>query len=651
MVIWNAEIKEIERLNESLEGKFPELEKELQYLVKTDDENVALLYSRRCLEVIISDLCESELIRSRGTEPLKGIIDKLQKEEKVPYHIIASMHGLNTLSNFGTHPKDFDPEQVKPVLNNLVIIIKWYLRHKDPATFSKLKTGEEKYKPEPAGISSKIIHIPKKVLILISGLLLIVIISITVLGKFDVLSLGNLTKNSKSIAVLPFTNLSNDPEQEYFTIGMVDDILDKLFKIGDLKVIARTSSERFKNTSLSLREIAHKLGVETIMEGSVSKIGNNIKITVQLIDARTEAHMWSEIYEKDISDIFLIQSEVAQAVASELKAVINPEEKQLIDKRPTTNMEAYEAYQKGMLCYRRLGKNDLETAMHYFELAIEKDPGFALAYAGIGKVWRGREQMGIISSSEATPRAEAAIMKALELDTTYSEIYHALGGLMTWSKWDWKAGEAAIRKALVLNPKNASAHSSFSHLLMIVGRPEEAMKHIKTALELDPFNPMIRSFYGVDLMFVHKYDDAVKAFQEALDLNPTQGVADANIVDALFLAGREKEAMEMQRNRWKNNSEYSRVLEEGYSKAGFKGGCQKLADFRADKFNTTYNSPIAISNLYSMAGDTSNAISWLEKAYDEHNPNIPYLLSPMYDKLRDDPRFQELARKMNLPYK
>jgi TolB-like protein/Tfp pilus assembly protein PilF len=652
MAIWSAEIKEIERLQESLRGEFPELEKELQYLIKTDDENVALLYSRRCLEVIITDLCECELKRSRGTEPLKGIIDKLQKEEKVPAHIIASMHGLNTLSTFGTHPKDFDPEQVKPVLNNLAIIVKWYLRHKDPLTYGKFKAEEEKFETDPDKIPSPITNRPKRsILVLISIFLTVVIIVVTILGKFDVVSLGSLTKNSKSIAVLPFTNLSNDPEQEYFSIGMVDEILDKLFKVGDLKVIARTSSERFKNTSLSLREIAHKLGVASIMEGSVRKIGNNIKITVQLIDARTEAHMWSEIYEKDISDIFLIQSEVAQAVARELKAVITPETKQLIDKRPTTNMEAYEAYQKGMLCYSKLGKNDLETAMHYFELAIEKDPEFALAYAGIGRVWRGREQMGIISPSEATPRAEAAIMKALELDSTYSEIYHALGGLMTWSKWDWKAGEASFRKALELNPKNADAHSTFSHLLNILGRPDEAMKHIGTAQELDPFNPKIKSFYGVDLMFLHRYDDAVKAFREALDLNPTQGVADANIVDALSLAGREKEAMEMQRNRWKNNSEYSRVLEEGYAEAGFKGGCKKLADFRADKFNTTYSNPISISNLYSMAGDTSNAILWLEKAYEEHNPNIPYLLSPIYDKLRDNSRFQELARKMNLPYK
>ena len=652
MAIWSAEAKAIERILGSLGGDFPELEKELQYLVRTGDENVALLYSRRCLEVIITDLCECELKKSRGTEPLKGIIDKLQREEKVPSHIIASMHGLNTLSTFGTHPKDFDPEQVKPVLNNLEIIVRWYLKHKDPAAYGNLKAEEEKTQADISKIPPAIIlRKNKKLLILISVILAVAVIVMTILGKFDAVKLGSLAKSNKSIAVLPFINLSNDPEQEYFSIGMVDEILDKLFKIGDLKVIARTSSERFRNTDLSLKEIGRKLGVASIMEGSVRKAGNNVKITVQLIDSRTEAHLWSEIYDKDVSDIFLIQSEVAQAVARALKAVIDPEEKQLIEKTPTANMGAWEAYQKGIFYYSKLSRNDLEIAMQYFELAIERDPGFALAYSGIGRVWRGREQMGILSSSEATPKAEAAIMKALKLDTTYSEIYHAYGGLMTWSKWDWKAGEASFRKALELNPQNANAHSTFSHLLNILGRPDEAMKHIETALELDPFNPMIKSFYGVDLMFVHRYDDAIKAFREALDLNPTQGVANVNIVDALFLAGREEEAMEMQRNNWKNNAEYSKVLDEGYAEGGFKGACKKLADYMAEMFKTTYGSTIAIANHYIKAGDSSNAILWLEKAYEEHNPNLPYLLSPIYDKLRDNPRFQELARKMNLSEK
>ena len=299
MSIWTSEIKELEKLYESFKGQLPDLEKELERLIKADDENMILLYSRRCLEVIITDLCECELKRPRKTEPLKGIIDKLQKEEKVPSHIVASMQGLNTLSTFGTHPKDFDPEQVKPVLNNLLIIIKWYLRYKDPVSFNKL-IAKEKHGAEQKVIPAKIIPGPrKKVLILISGLLLVIIIALTVLGKFDIINLSNLTQSYKSIAVLPFTNLSNDPDQEYFSYGLMEEILDRLCRIGNLKVISHTSSARFKGTSLSLKEIARQLRASAIMEGSVQKQGDKIRITIQLIDGKTDIHLWSKKFEND----------------------------------------------------------------------------------------------------------------------------------------------------------------------------------------------------------------------------------------------------------------------------------------------------------------------------------------------------------------
>ena len=487
----------------------------------------------------------------------------------------------------------------------------------------------------------------KKVAIPAVIITLLLIVGLLILSSVIKKSSGGTSETGKSIAVLPFDNLSNDPDQEYLSVGIVVEIMDKLFKIGDLKVKARTSSERYINSNLSVKEIARELDVATIMEGSVLKIGNNVRITVQLIDARTEANIWSEIYNRDMSDIFSIQSEVARAVARELKAVITPEAKQLIGKKPTTNMAAYEAYWRGMLSYWKVNRDDMEIAMEYFKLAIKEDPGFALAYAGIGRVWRGREQMGIIRPSEATPRAEEAIMKALELDSTYSETYHALGGLMTWSKWDWKAGEESFRKALDLNPKNADAHSSFSHLLNILGRADEAMEHIAIALDLDPMNSKILAFYGMDLMFVRRYDDAIKAFQKTLDLDPLQGLA-SNIIPALYLSGREVEATEMLKKFFKESPD---AIDEGYNEGGFRGAVKKLADVRADKSKTTYIAPCGIAQQYSLAGDIDNAIFWLEKAYEEHDPMLPYLLYPTYDILRDDPRFQEIARKMGLPYK
>jgi TolB-like protein len=652
MPIWSYEIKELEKLYESLGGKFPVLEKELQSLINTNDENVALLYSRRCLEVIITDLCECELKKSRGTEPLKGIIDKLQKEEMVPDNIIASMHGLNTLATFGTHPKDFDPEQVKPVLNNLLIIVKWYLGYKDPVTFSKLKAEDEKYRSGRADIFTKIIHrLRKRSLLVISGLLLAVIITFIALAIFNVIKFDNRLKGDKSIAVLPFTIPGNDTTQEYISYGLVEEILDRLCRIRNLKVISHQSSARFKNSDLSLKEIARELGASAILEGSVQKSGNKLRITAQLIDANTDTHLWSNKYDNVLSDIFSIYSEVALSVAKELNAVINPEEKQLIDKKPTTNTEAWDIYLKGIFYLNQGTEKNFEIAMQYFELAKEKDPEFAPAYAGIARVWNNRKQAAVTRVSEATPKAEAAIHKALELDSTLSEVHQALAGIRTWTRFDWKGGEASFKKAIELNPNNADAHSAYSHLLNIVGRPDEAMKEIEIALELDPLNAKIKAFYGIDLMFVRKYDEAVKAFREALDINPTQGVAEINICNALFLAGREKEGLVMLRSRWKDNNEFLSALDEGYAKSGFKGAMKKLADIRAEKTKITRLNQTGPAQYYALAGDVDNAVYWFEKAYEERDPNLPYLLLPLYDGLRNDPRFQEIARKMNLPYK
>ncbi len=654
MQIWSAEIKELESLYTSIKDLFPDLEKELGHLIKTDDENVALLYSRRCLEVIITDLCETELQRPRKTEPLKGIIDKLHKEEKVPSHIITSMHGLNDLSTYGTHPKEYYPEQVKPVLNNLATIIKWYLKFKEMGADFKTKPAKAiRQDIKTNEYAKNVFTISKRrIVVLVSGMILLFVIVVAILFVTNIIGDGKPAMAiEKSIAVLPFKNLTNDPDQEYFSEGMVDEILDKLFKIGDLKVISRTSSERFRSTDLSIKEIAHELGVSAILEGSVRKMGNKVRITVQLIDARTDTHLWSEIYDRDISEIFSIQSEVAQTVARELKAVITPQTKQLIEKKPTADTAAYDAYLNGRFYLSKGTQNDFETAMQYFELAKERDPEFALAYAGIARVWNSRKQAGLTRVSEATHQAEAAIKRALELDSTLSDVHQALAGIKTWTRWDWKGGEASFRKAIELNPNNADARSGYSHLLNILGRPDEAMKQIEIALELDPLNPKIKSFYGVDLMFVRRYDEAVKAFREALDLSPTQGVAVINIVNALSLAGREEEAIEMLRSRWKDNNEYLKVIDEGYTETGFKGVMRKLANVRAENTETTHVNQTGPAQYYAWAGDVDNALYWLEKAYEEQDPNLPYLLIPIYDGLRNDSRFQEIARKMNLPYK
>ena len=495
-------------------------------------------------------------------------------------------------------------------------------------------------------ITRKKILVPAGILIVI--LVTVFLISLPVLKTK--LPFSGAARN-KSIAVLPFTNLINDPEQEYFSEGLVEEILDRLCRIAALKVISRTSSSRFKNTNLPIKEIAAALGASVIMEGSVQKSSNNIRISVQLIDAKTDTHLWSKIFSKDYADIFSIYSEVANAVAGEMKAVITAEERRLIEEPPTSDLTAYDCYLKGIFHSDKLNEKDLEIALQYFEIAKELDPEFALAYAGIARVWVCRQQMGIVQVSEAAPKSLEAIMKALELDSTQSEVQRTLAGRRVWTDWDWESGEEAFRNAIKLNPNNSLAHSAYSHLLNILGRPDEAMEQIEIALELDPLNPQIKAFYGIDLMFIHRFDDAVTAFLEALELSPLHGVALSNLPNALYFAGREQEAMEALKNFFKKlNDPDLEIVEKNFPEEGYTDIMKKIGDFRVERLKTEYIISFHIGNAYALAGEVDKAIYWLEKAYEEHDPNLPYLLNPNYDKLRDNPRFQDLARRMGLPY-
>ena len=286
MAIWTSEIKDLERLHESFKGQLPDLEKELDHLIKADDENMILLYSRRCLEVIITDLCECELKRPRKTEPLKGIIDKLHKEEKVPSHIITSMHGLNELSTYGAHPKDFDPEQVKPVLVNLGIIIKWYLKYKDSGTAIKAKRSEQ-IRQDIIGtedVNKKITNTKKRWIGLLSGLMLLIMIVVAVLFFNNIIGGGKQTKEiEKSIAVLPFINDSPDEENAYFINGIMEEINNNLQKIKELIGFSHAPQvEQYRNLPKSIPDISKELNVNYIVEGSGQKYGNKFVIRVQL---------------------------------------------------------------------------------------------------------------------------------------------------------------------------------------------------------------------------------------------------------------------------------------------------------------------------------------------------------------------------------
>jgi adenylate cyclase len=622
MTIWKNELKELEALYESFKNQLPVLEKELGQLININDPNVLMLYSRRCLEVIITDLCENELKRPRKTEPLKGIIDKLNKDEKVPSHIITSMDGLNSLSIYGAHPKEFDPEQVKPVLNNLTIIIKWYLKYKDIEILIKPNVIEEE--EESIGIRKQAIDV---------------------------------TKLEKSVAILPFKNDSPDEENTYFVNGLMEEVLNNLQKIKDLRVISRTSVEQYRNQTKAIPEIARELGVNYIVEGSAQKYGSAFRLRAQLIMASKESHLWGESYQQkitEVEDIFRIQSQIAESIAKELKAVINPQEKDLIEKIPTKELEAYDAYLKGQFYWRKLTQNDLDTAMQYFELAKEKDPKYALAYAGICDVWIGRQQMGLAAPTEAGPKGMEAVMKALELDSSIAEVHYTLALIKQVVLWDWQSSDSEFKKTIKLNPNHAHAHAFYSHLLNFVGRPKEAIEQIELALRLDPFNPLIKCLYSIDLLFVRRFDDAIIVARDALKMDPTAPVGLTAYAIALYMTGKYEESLEPLKKIWVSiygNQEFGNIIDQSYPEEGYSKALNKGADRLLMLSKETYINPFEITVLYLMAGNQEQAIKCIEWAYEVRDPNLPYLLIPIYDSLRDDPRFQEIARQINLPYK
>ena len=464
-------------------------------------------------------------------------------------------------------------------------------------------------------------------------------------------------QDKKSIAVLPFKNLSKDPDQEYFTDGMMEEILDRLFKIGDLKVISRTSSMHYKNTDKPIKEIARELGVASIIEGSVRRISNMVRIAVQLIDAGTDAHLWSEIYDGDLSDlsrIFLIQSEVAQSIAKALKAVISPEEKSIIEKVPTIDLGAYEDLLKGRFYLYKLTGNDCEIAIKYFKSAIVKDPDYAPAYANIAFSWAAMVQCGFKSPEEAGPLIQESLTKALELDSNNAEVQYTLAGISVWVMWDWEGGEEAFKKTLSINPNHAEAHAYYSHFLLCMGRPqEEVMMEIETALKLDPLNPLILSVCAVSHLILKRLPESIKLFNDALQIYPDYNFALSNIGEAFYLSGRVEKALEKYKAYYSvmNLHDVVAAIEKGVKEGNSEKAFVYMAEALERKFNADYWVPAEIAWRFAQAGDKNKALDWLEVGYEKRDQNMPYLCFPLFDPLRDEPRFKEIARKMNLPYK
>jgi len=466
MTIWSAEIKELEKLYESLRGHFPELEKELEQLIKFDDPNVIMLYSRRCLEVIITDLCECEMKRPRKTEPLQGIIDKLHKEEKVPAHIIASMQSLNTLSSFGAHPKDFDPEQVKPVLINLDIIIKWYLKYKETGIDIKVKPDEEiSYEIKSTEDVKKSITISRKKLAgLIGGLFGAIVAVFAVLYFSSIIGGDKQTKElDKSIAVLPFEVWNSEAENQYLGGAIANEINTQLSLIEEFHVISYTSSSRYKGSEKpSMPRIGKELGANFIIEGTIERQADDVSIHVQVIRAEKDDHFWAQEFKGKWSDLYTIRADIAKKVAEELNTSLTDEEKQLIDRIPTRNPTASDYYQRGREEHIKYwndnnNRNALVKAEDLYQEALKYDSTYAQAYSGLARVYWDKYYLKDYLSEYFMDSVSVLCDKALYFDDQLAEAYTLKGTFFSEIGNPDQAVEA-FDKAIKLNPNDWMAY-------------------------------------------------------------------------------------------------------------------------------------------------------------------------------------------------
>jgi len=457
-----------------------------------------------------------------------------------------------------------------------------------------------------------------------------------------------------SIAVLPLENLSGDPEQEYFADGMTDELIGELAKIKALqRVISRTSVMQYKGVKKPLPEIARELNVDAVVEGSVLLVGEQVRIRIQLIEARTDRHLWADSYERDLSNILALQGELARAIAGEIKVTLTQdEEERLVSARPV-NPEAYQHYLKGRWFWNKRTEEDLKKAIEYFEQAIEIDPSYAMAYAGLADSYIILPDYSSIPPKEAYPKAEEAALKALEMDDTLAEAHASLAAIKDDYYWDWEGAEREYKQAIELNPGYATAHHWYALHLMYMARFDEAIVEIKRAHELDPLSLVINRNIGQVFCYAHQYEQAIEALQRTIEMNPDFSYAHYFLGLVCLEKSMYEEALEELHKEKELSRGWNKNLEAwigiAYVRMGNRGEAKEVLDGLMERSKEEYVSPYNIAIIYFALGENDKGFEWLDKGYEERDHWLCYLkIDPPFDSVRSDPRFIALLKKMGL---
>jgi TolB-like protein/class 3 adenylate cyclase/Flp pilus assembly protein TadD len=488
----------------------------------------------------------------------------------------------------------------------------------------------------------------------------IMIISVTGYFSYQNLStvvnpMGTQVELDKSIAVLPFKNLSSDQGNQYFADGVMNGILNHLSTLEDLRVVSRSSTERYRSNIPPVKEIAMELNVSYLLEASIFKSDDKIRVTSQLIDARNDTQVWSSQYDRELVDLFEVMSEISQKVAGEIKAIISPSVKERMESIPTQNIDAYNLYLQGRHFWLQEGKVNLDRSIEYYQKALDLDSSFALAYVGMAVTYNSYAWFGYSPRRAVLPRAKLYARKALELDDSLGEAHTELAFVYLQNDWDWIESEKEFKRALALNPNNARTHNLYAWLLTDIGRHDEAIMHGKKAHQLDPLTVDIWVELGRRYYWSGDYDRAIDEYKKIIDVFPSQNYSPiywyprSELAKAYAMKGMYQKAIE----------EYEKIQFEPtfhwhlgyiYGLAGEKEKAMEILDQYLRLYRSEFVWSAGIGIIYIGLGENDKAFEWLEKTFKQKEGWMTELkVEPMFDPIRSDPRFQDLLARMNFP--
>ncbi|HEX9162766.1 MAG TPA: tetratricopeptide repeat protein, partial [Thermoanaerobaculia bacterium] len=458
-----------------------------------------------------------------------------------------------------------------------------------------------------------------------------------------------------SIAVLPLVDLSGGQRDPDFADGMTDELITHLAQIRALRVISPASTARYKNTRKSLKQIGDELNVRSIVSASVFRSGSHVRLNVQLADARTEQTLWANRYEGPMQDVVTLQNELARSIAEQIAVSMTPAEQRRLSRSIPIDPEVYDAYTKGRVFLAKETGEGLSRAMSYFQDAIDRDPTYAKAYAGLADAYNAMTFYGMLIPSDGCPRARQAALEAIRLDPELGEAHVPLAYVYSQYDWDWSRAEAEYRRALDLNPNFDGAHEFYAEHLAAQGRIDEAIAQVKKRVEIDPVSWEAHEEYGWILYLGHRYGAAVAEYKNALDLAPDSVSTLEGLADVYAAAGRNDEAVAAY-DAWAAaagiSGESRTKLTRAYAQLGMRGyWAERLKMEQAETAETGDVWPFRMATYYALLGDRDNAFSWLDKAFQERSSRMTLLnVNPIFDGLRSDARFQALLAKVGLTH-